>query len=164
MKLPENDYQILKLTPVFYEKYLTPSHSEILQKNNRAYNCLLFQTHYDYFIAVPYRSEIGHKYAYHFRYSKRSKKHKSGLDYTKIVILDNTEYLDNKDAIIDKDEYNETIRNFERIKAEVLQYIEDYIDYQRGMKLIDEKEFQRRYRFSTLKYFHKELGIEKTPT
>ncbi len=164
MKLPENDYQILKLTPMFYEKYLTASHNEILQKNNRAYNCLLFQTHYDYFIAVPYRSEIAHKYAYHFRYSKRSIKHKSGLDYTKIVILDNTEYLDNKDAVIDKDEYNETIRNFEIIKEQVLHYVEDYIAYQRGLKTINEKEFQRRYRFSTLKYFHRELGIEKSPT
>lgn len=110
MKLPENDYQILKLTPLFYETFLTPTHKEILQKNNRAYNCLLFQTHYDYFIAVPYRSEIAHKYAYHFRYSKRSIKHRSGLDYTKIVIIDKKEYLDAKDAIIDKDEYNETIK------------------------------------------------------
>ena len=159
MKLPENDYQILKLTPMFYEKYLKPSHTEILQKNSRAYNCLLFQTHYDYFIAVPYRSEITHRYAYHFKYSKRSRKHKSGLDYTKIVILDKTEYLDNKDAIIDKDEYNETIKNFETIKKQVLKYVEDYIDYINREKKIEEKEFDRRYRFSTLKYFHKELGI-----
>ena len=159
MKLPENDYQILKLTPMFYEKYLTPSHKEILQKNSRAYNCLLFQTHYDYFIAVPYRSEITHKYAYHFRYSIRSRKHKSGLDYTKIVILDKTEYLDNKDAVIDKDEYNETIRNFNTIKEQVLEYVEDYITYQRGEPCIDEREFQRRYKFSTLRYFHKELGL-----
>jgi len=28
MKLPENDYQILKLNPMFYEKYVTPSHKE----------------------------------------------------------------------------------------------------------------------------------------
>lgn len=159
MKLPENDYQILKLTPVFYEKYLKPSHTEILQKNSRAYNCLLFQTHYDYFIAVPYRSEITHKYAYHFKYSKRSREHKSGLDYTKIVILDKTEYLDNKDAIIDKDEYNETIRSFETIKEQVLVYVEDYISHIKGENLLEEKEFQRRYRFSTLKYFHKELGL-----
>lgn len=162
MKLPENDYQILKLTPLFYETFLTPTHKEILQKNNRAYNCLLFQTHYDYFIAVPYRSEIAHKYAYHFRYSKRSIKHRSGLDYTKIVIIDKKEYLDAKDAIIDKDEYNETIRNFDKIKEEVLQYIEDYIKHMKKIKLLSEREFQRRYKFSTLKYFHKELKIDAT--
>lgn len=41
---------------------------------------------------------------------------KSGLDYTKIVILNKTEYLDNKDAIIDKDEFNEMIVHLENIK------------------------------------------------
>ena len=50
---------------------------------------------------------------------KRSKIHKSGLDYTKIVILDSTEYLDTKDAIIDQDEYNETMINLEKIKKKV---------------------------------------------
>ena len=160
MKLPENDYQILKLTPMFYNNYLNSSHAEILKKNNRAYNCLLFQTHYNFYIAIPYRSEIAHKYAYHFRYSKRSKKHKSGLDYTKIIIVGQNEYLDTKDAIIDNDEYNETIRNFDRIKEEVLTYVEDYINYVQQKKCLSEKEFERRYKYSTLKYFHREMGIE----
>lgn len=160
MKLPENDYQILKLTPVFYNKYLNKSHKEILQKNTRAYNCLLFQTHYDYFIAVPYRSEIAHKYAFHFKKSKRSRQHKSGLDYTKIVILDKTEYLDIKDAIIDRDEYNETMINLERIKEEALVFVEDYINHVNGTEKLHELEFERRYKYSTLKYFHKEMGLE----
>ena len=133
MKLPENDYQILKLTPMFYNNYLNSSHAEILKKNNRAY---------------------------HFRFSKRSKKHKSGLDYTKIIIVGQNEYLDAKDAIIDNDEYNETIRNFDRIKEEVLTYVEDYIDYVQQKKRLSEKEFERRYKYSTLKYFHREMGIE----
>ena len=161
MKLPENDYQILKLTPMFYNDYLNSSHTEILQKNNRAYNCLLFQTHYNFFIAVPYRSEIAHKYAYHFRYSKRSRIHKSGLDYTKIIIVGQNEYLDTKDAVIDNDEYNETIRNFNKIKQEVLEYVEEYMNYVEGRGRISEKEFERRYKYSTLKYFHKELGLEE---
>ena len=159
MKLPENDYQILKLTPLFYETYLNESHTEILQKNTRAYTCLLFQTHYDYFIAIPYRSEISHKYAYHFKKSKRSKEHKSGLDYTKIVILDKTEYLDTKGAIIDKDEYNETVQNLDRIKEEALLYVEEYIEKVDCEGQIKDTSFERKYRYSTLKYFHKELGI-----
>lgn len=134
MQLPENDYQILKLTPMFYSNYLNQSHTEILKKNNRAY---------------------------HFRYSKRSKKHKSGLDYTKIIIVGQNEYLDTKDAIIDNDEYNETIRNFEKIKREVLKYVEDYMNHVQGKKAISEKEFERKYKYSTLKYFHRELGLEK---
>ena len=51
MKLPENDYQILKLTPMFYEKYLVSSHSEILQKNIRA---LQMQSHAVSKISSPF--------------------------------------------------------------------------------------------------------------
>lgn len=103
----ESDYQILKLTEVFYKNYPNPPYKEILQKNQRAYDCLLLQSHYDYFICIPYRSHISHPYAYHFKESIRSKKSHSGLDYSKIV----------------------------------------------------EKEFERRYHFSPLKYFHRELTV-----
>lgn len=122
MSLPENDYQILKLTDDFYNTYSNPPYVEIMKKRQRAYTCILFQTHYGYFICVPYRTEISHKYAYHFKNSKRSQKHKSGLDYTKIVILSETKYIDTKDALIDKDEYNETVMYLEKIKSEALKY------------------------------------------
>ena len=115
MILPENDYQILKLTDVFYQAYPNPPYKEILKKNQRAYNCLLFQSHYDYFICIPYRSEISHRYAFHFSNTVRSRAHKSGLDYSKIVIIDKTEYIDSVNAIIDKDEFNETMVNLEGI-------------------------------------------------
>ena len=71
MSLPENDYQILKLTDDFYNAYPNPPYREILKKKQRAYNCILFQTHYDYYICVPYRSEISHTYAYLFKKSVR---------------------------------------------------------------------------------------------
>ena len=60
---------------------------ELLKKKERRYACLLIQSHYGYFICIPYRTEISHKYAYHFRKSSRSQKHRSGLDYTKIAII-----------------------------------------------------------------------------
>lgn len=159
MNLPENDYQILKLTDDFYKDYPNPPYTEILKKGKRAYNCLLFETHYNFFICVPFRTEISHKYAYHFKNSIRSRKHKSGLDYTKIVIIKKSEYIDTKDAIIDKDEFNETMINLERIKKESLIFVEDYIACKKGEKLIHSSEFRRRYGFSPLQYFHEELGI-----
>lgn len=55
MNLPQNDYQILRLTEHFYNAYPDPPYREVLKKNQRAYNCLLFQTHYDFFICIPYR-------------------------------------------------------------------------------------------------------------
>ena len=159
MKLPENDYQILKLTDLFYQHYPNPPYIEILKKQKRAYNCLLFQTHYNYFICIPYRSEITHSFAYLFKKSKRSKKHKSGLDYTKILIINKTEYMDNQDALIDNDEYTETVKNLDKIKREALKYVEDYVTYMQKRKTIHPAEFKRKYGFSTLQYFHKELGI-----
>lgn len=159
MNLPENDYQILKLTDDFYNAYPNPPYKEILKKKQRAYNCLLFQTHYDYFICIPYRTEISHPYAFHFTTTARSKVHKSGLDYSKIVIISKTEYIDSTDAIIDKDEFNETMVNLNRIKKEALDFVEDYVEHIKGIKLLHKREFIRRYGFSPLKYFQKELGI-----
>ncbi len=159
MNLPENDYQILKLTDKFYEIYLNSSYNEILKKKQRAYNCLLFQTHYDYFICIPYRTEIRHEYAFHFTTTARSKLHRSGLDYSKIVIIANKDYIDSKDAIIDKDEFKETMVNLERIKKEALEFVEDYVKHVKGIELLHKREFSRRYGFSSLKYFHQELGI-----
>ena len=159
MSLPENDYQILKLTDDFYKAYPNPPYKEILKKKQRAYNCLLFQSHYDNFICIPYRTEISHPYAFHFTTTARSKAHKSGLDYSKIVIIAKTNYIDSTEAIIDKDEFNETMINLEQIKKEALDFVEDYVVHMNGNKKLHKREFERRYGFSSLKYFHKELGI-----
>ena len=159
MCLPENDSQILKLTDAFYDAYPNPPYREILKKRARAYNCILFQTHYDYFICVPYRTEISHDYAYKFTSSMRSISHNSGLDYTKIVIINKKEYIGDIDALIDQDEYVETMTNLRRIKREALRFVEDYVLHMKGLQPLSTQEFQRRYRFSPLKYFHIELGI-----
>ncbi|MBQ4560455.1 MAG: hypothetical protein IJA54_09070 [Tyzzerella sp.] len=161
MKLPENDYQILRLTDAFYQQYPNPPYKEILKKQKRAYNCLLFQTHYNYFICIPYRSEIAHSFAYLFKKSIRSKKHKSGLDYTKILIVNKTEYLDNTEVIIDKDEYKETIMNLDKIKKDALEYVEEYVAHMNKTNTLHPVFFKRKYCFSTLKYFHEELGLTK---
>ena len=159
MTLPENDYQILKLTDEFYRDYPNPPYQEILKKRQRAYNCLLFQTHYGYFICIPYRSEIHHKYAFHFSSTIRSRTHKSGLDYSKIVIINTTRYIESVDAIIDKDEFNETMMNLDRIKSEAPKFVEDYVFHMNGIEFLHKREFERRYSFCPLQYFHKELGV-----
>lgn len=89
----------------------------------------------------------------------RSRSHKSGLDYTKIVIIAKSEYIDNQDALVDQDEYNETMINLKRIKKEAMKFVEDYVNHMKGTKLLHQREFCRRYSYSPLKYFHSELGI-----
>lgn len=154
------DYQILNLTKQFYNDYPNPPYKEIVRKDNRPYNCLLIQSSYGYFVCIPYRSHIKHKYAYKFKNSLRSKRTDSGLDYSKIVIVKDTKYIGAEDAMIDKDEYNETRANIEYIKKDSQLYIEDYVNYIMGRSSkYDEKEFARIYKYSTLQYFHEELGI-----
>ena len=154
------DYQILRLSDKFYQNYPNPPFAEILKKPQRAYDCLLLQTHYNYYICVPYRTEITHSYAYHFRKSARSRKHHSGLDYSKLVIIDKPEYIEDKIVIIDHDEYIETVVNMDRIRREACEYVESYCRHITGEKKMHVSEFQRTYRYSPLKYFHKELGLE----
>ena len=157
------DYQVLNLTTKFYSDYPDPPYKEIVRKDVRPYNCLLIQSHYDYFICIPYRSHVNHKYAYKFKYSKRSRRTNSGLDYTKIVIIKNTDYIGISDAVVDTDEYKETRNNITYIKNDSQTYIDDYIKYKHGKSTkYDERNFKRVYGFSTLKYFHKELGIKDT--
>ena len=79
------DYQILKLTDAFYNTYSKEEYPELLLKSGRSYNCLLIESHYGYFICVPFRTNIRHKNAFLFTNTKRSKKYASGLDYSKII-------------------------------------------------------------------------------
>ena len=157
----EFDYQVLNLTQKFYTDYPDPPYKEIVRKNSRPYNCLLIQSHYGYFICIPYRSHIRHKYSFMCKNSIRSKRAKSGLDYSKIVIVADSNYIGQTDAIVDKDEYNETRNNIEYIKNDAQEYVDDYVNYLSGNSTkYDKKEFERIYQYSTLQYFHKELGIK----
>lgn len=158
----EFDYQVLNLTQKFYIDYPNPPYKEIVRKNSRPYNCLLIQSHYGYYICIPYRSHIKHKYAFMFKNSVRSKRAKSGLDYSKMVIITNNNYIGQTDAIVDKDEYNETRNNIEYIKNDAQKYVDEYVNYISGNKSkYDKKEFERIYQYSTLQYFHKELGMKQ---
>ncbi len=81
------------------------------------------------------------------------------MDYTKTVIISHTKYISNKNALVDQDEYKETMINLERIKREALKFTEDYIAHATKVEPLHPSEYKRRYQFSSLKYFHKELGI-----
>ena len=62
-----------------------------------------------------------------FKGTQRSKRTNSGVDYSKLVLIKDNEYLDNKKAIVDKDEFNETIKHLARIVKEVNEYIDTYV-------------------------------------
>lgn len=153
-----NEFYIKKLSKKFYQRYPQKIYTEILSKEDRPYSCLLVRQH-EYLICVPFRTEIHHKYAYHFRSSERSRKHHSGLDFTKVVIITEQELINEDIAVVDQDEYKEVIYNIEKIVNAVIKFIDDYIGHMKGTKKLHKREFERRYHFSSLKYFAGELGL-----
>lgn len=150
------DYQIVKLDESFFAAYPEKEYPELLQKDGRPYTCLLFQTHYDYFICIPYRSYIRHNNAFKFKKSKRAREKASGLDYSKMVIVKNPCYISDETAVIDKDEYNETVYFIKKIQADALHYLDKYIEHVKR-NTTESGSYQRNYTYTTLKYFHREI-------
>lgn len=161
MNLPDFDYQVVRLSNDFYNKYNTKDYPEIVIKESRCYNCLLVDSHYDYFICIPFRSNVKHRNAFHFKNSKRSRNHNSALDYSKIVIINKLEYIDKGSGIVDEDEYREIRFNIRKIVREAIKYVEEYKKVINSYKddYKESKDFERKYKYTSLKYFHKELGI-----
>ncbi len=155
----EFDSDLYLLSPKFTEDYPPEKFPELMHKHGRPYTCLLIDTHDDYFICVPFRSDIHHKNAFLFTNTERSKRSHSGLDYSKIVIIRDSSYFDDENAIVDQDEYAEMKRNLETIVTSALSYVDTYINHVTGKAILHPREYARKYQFSTLPYFHDVMGI-----
>lgn len=86
------------------------------------------------------------------------KKHQSGLDFSKLVIVSKDYYI-GESSTIDIDEYKEFEKQEDHIHKNLEKYIHDYVEHVNGHVPLHIKQFERKYKYSTLKYFHKELGI-----
>lgn len=155
----EYDSELYLLSPKFVTAYPASVYPELMYKHGRPYTCLLIDSHDDYFICVPFRSSIGHNNAFKFTGTARSRKTKSGLDYSKIVIIKDISYFDSTAAIVDSDEYTEMIKNLPKIISEATNYVNTYINHINGTSPIHPCEFARKYQYSSLPYFHDVMGI-----
>jgi len=153
------DVEIYQLSAEFIKDYPAAQYPELMCKKGRPYSCLLVDLHQDYFICIPYRSSIQHNNAFLFRGTRRSKRTRSGLDYSKIVLIREEQYLDSAKAVVDQDEYTETLKNIKRIVGGAVDYVDTYINHVSGKKPLHPKEYQRKYQYSTLPYFHDIMGI-----
>lgn len=152
--------QVYLLSNRFIQDYPATKYHELMHKQGRPYTCLLIDTHDDYFICVPFRSSINHTNAYFFKRTVRSKKTRSGLDYSKIVIIKNPDYIDSTTpAVVDQDEYNEMMAHLPQIVKEAVSYVNTYINHVNGIAPLHPKQFFRQYGYTTLTYFHDLLGI-----
>ena len=89
----EFEVAIYQLSAEFIRNYPSQQYPELMYKKGRPYSCLLIDLHLDYFICVPYRSSIHHKNAFFFCGTERSRRTRSGLDYSKMVLVEKAEYL-----------------------------------------------------------------------
>lgn len=82
------------------------------------------------------------------------------MDYKKTIIINNDLYLEKVDtATVDNDEYIAMMKNISVIENDVDLYIRRYIDHTNGTTAMHPREFIRKYKYSTLPYFHDILGI-----
>lgn len=152
---------VCRLTESFMNDYPLAQYPELMYKAGRPYNCLLVDIHVDdYFIFIPYRTHIRHDNAFKFKGTERSKHNESGLDYTKIVLIRKYNYATVQNTVIDQDEYNETRKHIQRIADEAVWYIDGYVKHHNGTKVLHHREYDRRYKYSTLRYFHDLLGLQ----
>jgi len=154
-----HDFEIRELTQLFYSDYPSSKFSEIVHKNSRPYDVVVFEMTPDYFVCIPFRTNINHNNCFHFKNSHRSLMNKSGLDYSKILIIRNPKYIGGY-AIIDSDEASEFRKNLHNIHKDAFSYIETYKNHINGFKQLHPEMFKRKYGYTTLKYFHSELGID----
>lgn len=153
-------FKVSKLSQKFMEDYPKNQYKELMLKNKRPYSCLLIDTHKDYFICIPFRSSIQHNNAYIFKNTNRSKITRSGLDYSKVVLIKDTTYFETDGVVVDNDEYKVVARNIEIIIKQITNYIDTYVNHIKGVAPLHIRGFERKYKYSTLSYFHNILGLE----
>jgi len=143
-----------KLSAAFYVKF--NQYEEILNKENRPYYVLILELD-GITYAIPLRSNISHSYCF---IADDSSGRRRGLDYSKAVIItDVIQYIDPAPITIQQKEFNILKQQEFLIKRQFSSYVALY-----------KKEVRRRQKnpaipvsailcYSSLKYFHKELGL-----
>lgn len=150
----KNDYKLNYLSEVFYAKYNSTDYPEIETKDNRPYMVILIKIKNNTF-AVPFRTNVPHNNCYKFKTSTRPSKSVTGIDYTKAVIVNESEYIGEAARINDK-EFVELNSNYKFIIKQFSKYVSDYIKYAKGN---NSYYASKKFKYTTLKYFHSELGI-----
>ena len=142
------------LSQQFYTDYDSKQFPEIAHKVNRPYIMLLVQIE-DVTFAVPFRSHITHKNAF-----ITDAQNNCGIDYTKAVIITKSIYVidsvKGQPIKIRPNEHKALLgKKYELVKS-FTKYVKDY---KRAVKNKVHTKVNA-YKFSTLQYFHKELGLE----
>lgn len=153
-KMINKSFTLNKLAVQFYSVYSADKYPEIENKPDRPYMVLIVKIE-DNTFALPFRTNIRHNYCYKFVNSGRDTKSVTGIDFTKAVIVNKSEYIGDT-ATIDNKEYVELSNKYFFIIKKFTTYLNGYLRY---IKNGGDDFVAKKYKYCTLKYFHKELGI-----
>ena len=81
-----------------------------------------------------------------------------GIDYSKMLIIKENDYI-GPSSLINATQMVCFNKNVATIQQEIFEYLEGYSNNVTGINILHPSQFNRKYQFSTLKYFHTELGI-----
>ena len=157
-KLISNVYEIRELSSSFYTNYPEHLYPEILRKKGRPYDVILFETNLDYYVCVPFRTYLNHNQGFHFYPKPLKNGENPGIDYSKMLIIKENNYI-GPSSLINATQMVCFNKNVATIQQEIFEYLEGYIKNVTGINILHPSQFNRKYQFSTLKYFHAELGI-----
>ena len=144
-----------RLSAAFYVKF---GHcEEILTKEERPYYVLLLELN-NLTFAIPLRSHITHPYCF---IADNSADQKKGLDYSKaVVIVDPVQYIEPIPVTIRQNEFNVYKQRKYLIRKQFSSYVKTYIKEVRRRIKAPILPISALCRYSSLKYFHKEIGLE----
>lgn len=152
--MANSNFTLSKLSVDFYKFYDPATYPEIENKAQRPYMVLVVKIDGNTF-ALPFRTNIHHNNCYKFKKSGRKTTSTTGIDFTKAVILNKPDYI-GLPATIDNDEYLELSKKYFFIIGKFKAYLRGYINF---ITNGGDQFAAKKYKYCTLKYFHKELGI-----
>ncbi len=142
--------KIRLLTNEAYDRIISQI-DEVLEKRNRGYGVLPVKIK-DVTFAIPFRSNMRHKHGFKtiFHNGKWN-----GLDYSKAIIIEDSDLQNGSFKLRSQDEYKKVIKNKDKIKAQFEKYVTDYINFVSQNIVITPSRFGH----TTLKNYHDELGL-----
>ncbi len=127
---------------------------QVLQKN-RGYGVVSITIN-DLIYAIPLRSNLNHTNGFKtISMEIEGQIVWNGLDYSKALIVESDNIGTTSFNTRHQEEFDKIQENKDKIKSEFEKYVSNYIKcVERGTSSTD-----RRFKFTTLQYFHSELGI-----
>lgn len=127
---------------------------QILQKN-RGYGVVSITIN-DLIYAIPLRSNLNHTNGFKtISIEIDGQIVWNGLDYSKALIVESDNIGTTSFNTRNQEEFDKIQENKDKIKSEFAKYVSNYIKcVEKGTSSTD-----RRFKFTTLQYFHSELGI-----